>query len=262
MRTPAEQPIYDAIGLGYASRRRPDPRIAGELTDALGDSATVLNVGAGAGSYEPSDRTVVAVEPSPVMIEQRPRGAVPAVIAQAERLPFVDRAFDASMAVLTVHHWSDLDQGLAELRRVTRGPVVVLTSDLDALRRWWLIDEYAPEIADDLVQTLPSVARIADRLGGAEVRPIPVPADCSDAFLMAFWNRPELVLDPAARAATSGFAQLPSAVEERIVSQIATDLADGTWDRRHGHLRRLSAFDSGLRLIRAAGDHAYRHGSA
>jgi SAM-dependent methyltransferase len=251
---PAEQPVYDAIGLGYASRRRPDPRIARELTDALGDSATVLNVGAGAGSYEPTDRTVVAVEPSPVMIGQRPPGAVPAVIAQAERLPFVDRAFDASMAVLTVHHWSDLDQGLAELRRVTRGPIVVLTSDLDALRRWWLIDEYAPEIADDLVQTLPSVPRIAARLGGAEVRPIPVPADCSDVFLMAFWNRPELVLDPAARAATSGFAQLPSAVEERIVSQLATDLADGTWDKRHGHLRRLSAFGSGLRLIRAAGD--------
>jgi SAM-dependent methyltransferase len=242
---------YDAIGVGYASRRRPDPRIARELNDALGDSGTVLNVGAGAGSYEPSDRTVVAVEPSTVMIEQRPPGTVPAVIAQAERLPFVDRAFDASMAVMTVHHWSDLDQGLAELRRVTRGPIVVLTSDLDAIRRWWLIDEYAPEIGDALGETLPRVERIVARLGEAEVRPIPVPADCSDAFMMAFWNRPELVLDPAARAATSAFAQLPSSVEERIVSELASDLADGTWDKRHARLRRLSAFDAGLRLIRA-----------
>ena len=155
------------------------------------------------------------------------------------------------MAVLTVHHWSDLDQGLAELRRVTRGPIVILTSDLDAVRRWWLIREYAPEIGDDLVQTLPSVARIVAGLGGAEVRTIPVPADCSDAFLMAFWNRPELVLDPGARAATSAFAQLPASVEDRIVSEIATDLADGAWDKRHGRLRRLSAFDAGLRLIRA-----------
>jgi hypothetical protein len=165
----------------------------------------------------------------------------------------VDGAFDASMAILTVHHWSNLDRGLDELRRVTRGSIVVLTSDLDALRRWWLIDEYAPEIGDGLVGTLPGVERIVARLGGADVRPIPVPADCSDAFLMAFWNRPELVLNPAARAATSAFAQLPSAVEEMIVSEIATGLADGTWDRRHGRLRRLAAFDSGLRLIRGTG---------
>jgi SAM-dependent methyltransferase len=247
----ADERLYDAIGRGYASRRRPDPRIAAAVVDALADAATVLNVGAGAGSYEPADRTVVAVEPSPVMIRQRPPTAVPAIIAEAECLPFVDDAFDGSMAVLTVHHWSEMELGLDELRRVTRGPIVILTCDLEVMRRWWLIDDYAPEIDADLVQTLPRVERIVDHLGGAEVRPIPVPADCSDAFLMAFWNRPELVLDPAARAATSAFAQLPPDVEARIEAEVAADLYEGTWDKRHGNLRRLAAFDAGLRLIRA-----------
>jgi SAM-dependent methyltransferase len=241
---------YDTIGAGYAARRRPDPRIAAELHRALGDSATVLNVGAGAGSYEPTDRVVVAVEPSRVMIAQRPRGAVPAVIARAESLPFVDSAFEASMAVLTVHHWADVDRGLAELRRVTAGPIVILTHDPSA--SWWLMDDYAPEIAAQLGEAGPTVEALVDRLGGAEVRIVPVPADCSDAFLLSFWNRPELVLDPEARAATSCFAKLSAVTQERVARKLAADLEDGTWEARHGHLRQLTEFDAGLRLIRAS----------
>jgi SAM-dependent methyltransferase len=242
---------YDTIGVGYAARRRPDPRIAAELHRALGDSATVLNVGAGAGSYEPTDRIVVAVEPSRVMIAQRPRGGVPAVIAHAESLPFVDSAFDASMAILTVHHWADLDRGLAELRRVTAGPIVILTHDPSV--SWWLIDDYAPEIAAQLVEAGPAVEAVVDRLGEAEVRIVPVPADCSDGFLLSFWNRPERVLDPEARAATSCFAKLSADTQNRVASKLAADLEDGTWEARHGHLRQLTEFDAGLRLIAASG---------
>lgn len=242
-----DEPAYDAIGVCYAARRRPDPKLAVKLHSALGNSATVLNVGAGAGSYEPTDRIVVAVEPSRIMIAQRPPDAVPAVIARAEQLPFVDSAFDASMAVLTVHHWADMDRGLAELRRVTAGPIVVLTHDPSV--SWWLMDDYAPEISEHLAETGPTIEAIVERLGGAEVQVVPVPANCSDAFLLSFWNRPELVLNPKARAATSGFAKLSAETQERAARELATDLEDGTWEARHGYLRQLAEFDAGLRLI-------------
>ncbi len=246
-------PLYDTIGAGYARIRRPDPRIAARLHAALGAARTVVNVGAGAGGYEPADRTVVAVEPSEVMVRQRPPGAAPVVRARAEALPFADDAFEAGMAVLTVHHWADPRRGLAELRRVARGPVAVLTFDEAVTDESWLVRDYAPEVASGAAGPVPAPGEIAARLGGGTVEPVPVPADCTDGFLLSFWNRPEAVLDPAARAATSGFALLPAVVQERIVAALAADLRAGRWDARHGHLRALDAYDAGLRLVVAPG---------
>lgn len=245
--------LYDRIGVGYAAQRRPDPRVAAVLHEALGDARVVLNVGAGAGSYEPEDPCVVPVEPSPVMVAQRARGGVPAILAGAEALPFADGAFDAAMAILTLHHWPDPRAGCAELRRVTRGPIVILTCEPSVANAMWLAG-YAPEVAGWDREHFPTTAEVADWLGGAEVRTIPVPADCTDGFLMSFWSRPERVLDPAARAATSGLARLPPAVQERIATTLAADLASGAWDDRHGHLRALDAYDAGLRMVLSRGE--------
>jgi SAM-dependent methyltransferase len=242
--------LYDSIGTGYAGRRRPDPRIAARLMAALGDARRIVNVGAGTGSYEPRDRDVVAVEPSGVMVAQRAPEAAPAVLAGAERLPFADDAFDAALAVLTVHHWTDPAAGLAEMRRVASGPVVVLTCDPETGASWWLPNEYAPEIGEATRRSFLDLDRLATFLGGrVNVEDVPIPARCEDAFLMSFWDRPELVLDPAARAATSGFAQLPAEIERRIVSALAADLADGTWEARYGPLLRLPELDVGCRLV-------------
>jgi SAM-dependent methyltransferase len=241
--------IYDGIGHDYAHHRRPDPRLAAVIHDALGGSSRIVNVGAGTGSYEPRDRDVVAVEPSAVMISQRPAHAAPAVPGRAERLPFGDGEFEAALAVLTVHHWDDVDAGIRELRRVATGPVVILAIDGATFGSWWLPAEYAPELRATTVAASAPQALAAALGPDATVRAVPVPARCTDAFLMAYWDRPELVLDPAARAATSGFARMPDAVERRIVAAVRADLDDGSWDRRHGHLRSLDEFDSGLRLV-------------
>ena len=240
---------YDHIGHGYASRRRPDPRIAAVVEAALEDARTVVNVGAGTGSYEPADRCVVAVEPSPVMIAQRPPHGAPVVVAAAERLPFADAAFAAGMAVLTIHHWTRPRQGCEELRRVVRGPIAILTCEPAVANAMWLMQDYAPEIAAWDAEHFPSTAQVARWLGGARVETIAVPADCSDGFLMSFWNHPERVVDPAARAATSGLARLPRAVQDRIAHDLGADLDSGAWDARHGHLRSLDSFDAGLRLV-------------
>ena len=240
---------YGAIGESYARYRQPDPRIAAWISQALGAARTVLNVGAGAGSYEPGDREVTAVEPSASMRAQRPAGLATAIDAVAEDLPFPDGAFDAAMSTLSVHQWSDLRAGLREIRRVTRGPVVILTGDPQRLRRFWLND-YAPEVIDTEARRYPAVEAIADGLGGpVATTVVPVPLDCTDGFNEAYYGRPERLLDPAARLSCSAWSFVAAAVQDRFTRDLSRDLADGTWDGRHGHLRTLPAYDGSLILV-------------
>jgi SAM-dependent methyltransferase len=237
--------LYDMIGIGYRALRRPDPRIAAAILNALGPATSVVNVGAGAGSYEPVDRRVVAVEPSREMIRQRPAGAAPVVQASATALPFRAGAFDAALAVLTVHHWPDRAQGLAELRRVARDRVVILTWLADA-PGFWLVEDYFPEmVALDRIFPTPDEMRRA--LGPIEVHPLPIPHDCTDGFLGAYWRRPQAYLDAAVRGAISSFSKLRDA--EPGLSRLRHDLADGTWTRRYGSLLTRSDLDLGYRLI-------------
>ena len=240
---------YERHGSGYAQHRRTDPRIAAVIHAALGPARTVLNVGAGAGSYEPLDRHVAAVEPSAAMRAQRPRELAPAIIASAEHLPFDDASFDASMATITVHQWADAPQGLREMRRVTRGPVVILTFDGEALDRFWLA-RYAPELMLAERRRLPSIASIRAQLGGVtEVRSVLVPSDCVDGFLDAFYARPEALLDPAVRRAQSAWAFVNPEVQARAVEALRADLTSGEWDRQFGKLRTQAEFEGSLRLI-------------
>jgi SAM-dependent methyltransferase len=238
--------LYDAIGLGYERYRRPDPRLAGAILDALGDAATVVNVGAGAGSYEPVDRPVVAVEPSSAMIRQRPAASAPVVQASATHLPFRDAAFAAALAVLTVHHWVDRVRGLAELARVARHRLVIVTWD-PATSGFWLVEDYFPAIAEVDRQILPPMEEFRQVLGAIELRPLPVPYDCSDGFLGAYWRRPHAYLEPGVRGAISTFAKIGDV--ESGLTRLRGDLADGTWERRYGHLLGKSELDLGYRLV-------------
>ena len=239
---------YAPLAVGYRSYRRPDPRIESAIAAALGDSRTVLNVGAGAGSYEPHDRAVTAVEPSASMRAQR-SPARPAIDATAESLPFDDDTFDASMATFSVHQWSDVEAGLAEMRRVTRGPVVILTGDPEAIQRFWLT-EYAPEVMATEASRYPAMDRIARALGGeVEVVVVPIPFDCVDGFNQAYYGRPELLLDAGARAANSAWSFVGADVEARFVSALSDDLASGAWDEKYGSLRAQGEFDGALRLV-------------
>lgn len=225
-----------------------------QIHAALGDARTVVNVGAGAGSYEPRDRHVIAVEPSDVMAAQRARELAPAIRASAGSLPLRDGSVDAAMAVLSVHHWdAEREQGVRELRRVARGPVVILTYDAAVSGAMWLMKDYLPEVAALDLRIFPPLRQLADWLGGTvRIDEIPIPRDTPDWMLGSFWAHPERVLDADARAATSGFARMPPAVVERVVADVARDLASGLWDERHGHLRNLDALDVGLRLVVAA----------
>ena len=239
---------YEQRGQGYARNRRTDPRIAARIHAALGDARTVLNVGAGAGSYEPEDRWVLAVEPSAAMRAQRPAGAAPALDARAEALPFDDDSFDAAMACVTVHHWEPASSGLAELRRVARGPVVVFTFELAALPAWQ--QEFLREGLVIERPRFPAIDDVARWLGGStRIERIPTPADCMDGFFEAFWNRPEALLDPQIRASQSMWTLLEPGVEERIVERLRVALESGAWDAQHGHLRALDSFDGALRLV-------------
>jgi SAM-dependent methyltransferase len=238
--------LYDAIGPGYRAYRRPDPRVAGAIARALGNGGSVVNVGAGAGSYEPTDRRVVAVEPSGAMIAQRGPGCAPAVQASATHLPFRDGAFAAALAVLTVHHWPDRPRGLAELVRVVRDRVVLLTWD-PATPSFWLVDEYFPEIWAVDRPIFPTLEDLRSALGAIEVRPLPVPHDCIDGFLGAYWRRPEAYLDPGVRGAISTFTKIRDV--EAGVARLRADLADGTWLRRHADLLDRTELDLGYRLV-------------
>jgi SAM-dependent methyltransferase len=242
---------YDTIGTGYAATRREDPGLRARIHAALGDARTVVNVGAGAGSYEPRDRHVVAIEPSDVMAAQRPPGLAPAIRATAAALPLRDGAVDAAMAILTIHHWDDdCERGVRELRRAARGPVVILTFDAEVSGQMWLTREYLPEVAELDRRIFPPPAQVAAWLGGdVATKVVPIPHDTPDWTFGAFWAHPERVLDARARAATSGFARTDAAVVDRVVDAVARDLASGAWDERFGHLRELEAFDAGMRLI-------------
>jgi SAM-dependent methyltransferase len=241
--------VYDEIGHSYVVTRQPDPQIAQAIRAALGEARTVLNVGAGTGSYEPADLQVVAAEPSRAMIQQRPAGAAPVVQAVAEHLPWADAAFDATLAILTIHHWHDRAAGLAELRRVARHRVVLLTWDPTCRDAFWLITRYVPEILDLDMPRFPSMAELAHCLGQIEVRPVPIPHDCQDGFLGAFWRRPEAYLDPNVRRAISGFAQLPSEVVDAGLAHLADDLRSGQWDAQFGWVREQTSLELGYRLI-------------
>ena len=238
--------LYDAIGLGYEHYRRPDRRIATAILDALGDAATVLNVGAGAGSYEPAGRSIVAVEPSFTMIRQRPAGSAPVVQASATHLPFRDAVFAAALAVLTVHHWPDRVRGLTELARVAQHRLVIVTWD-PATSGFWLVEDYFPAIAEIDRQILPPMGELRQTLGNIEVRPLLIPYDCIDGFLGAYWRRPHAYLDPGVRSAISTFAKISDV--ESGVTRLRGDLADGTWERRYGHLLRQAELDLGYRLV-------------
>lgn len=240
---------YGAIGGGYIDYRQPDPHLAAAIRSALGEARTLLNVGAGAGSYEPRNLDVTAVEPSASMRAQRPAVLVEAIDATAEDLPFADGAFDASMATFTVHQWSDLAGGLRELRRVTTGPVVILTCDPELLDRSW-ITEYAPEVIAMEARRYPAPRDIARLLGGdVEVRSLPIPLDCTDGFSEAYFGRPEALLDPGARLANSAWSFVDQAVQDRFERDLRADLASGAWDAAHGGLRALPEFEGSLCLI-------------
>lgn len=239
--------VYDRIGVGYSAVRRPDPRIEARIHDALGEARTVLNVGAGTGSYEPTDCRVIAAEPSGAMIDQRAVGSAPVVRAVAERLPFVGGSFDAAMAILTVHHWNDPLAGLAELRRVVAGPIVVFTFDKPIHDGMWL-DDYLPE-ALDLDRDMLDSAAIADALGGGRVEVVPVPHDCVDGFAHANWRRPERYLDPAVQAGISTFARLPDSVVEPATERLRLDIESGRWATEHADLLELEEIDAGFRLV-------------
>jgi SAM-dependent methyltransferase len=225
--------------------------LAEPIWQALGDARSIVNVGAGTGSYEPPDRQVTAVEPSAVMIAQRASGAARAVQAVAEELPFADDTFDAAMATLTLHHWSDVNAGLAEIVRVARRRVVVVTFDAEVADDLWIVRDYLPEVTPYRARPFSSIAQLLDALPEATVQPLLAPRDCTDRMFATLWARPEQYLDPQVRAGTSTWDQVPPAAGARALRQLRRDLASGTWDERYGHLRTTPAWDVGLRLIRA-----------
>jgi len=241
--------LYDTIGATYAVTRRTEPRIAAQVWAALGDAGTVLNVGAGTGSYEPADRAVTAVEPSAVMRAQRPADAAPCVAAAAEDLPFEDQSFDAAMAFATVHHWQDPIAGLREMRRVARRVVVFTHETIDAawLRRFWLSRDYLPEVGD-LRAGRPSLDDLADAIG-ARVEPVLIPWDCADGFFEAYWRRPEAYLDERVRRGMSVWARVGLEAGRRAVRSLRDDLASGWWAERNRDIVDLDTADLGLRLL-------------
>lgn len=263
-------PLYDTIGLGYASFRRPDPRIAAAIHAALGDAASVVNVGAGAGSYEPSDRAVLAIEPSAEMIKQRPPTAAPCLQGSAEALPLETASADAAMAVLSAHHWSDLERGLRELARVARKRIVLLTWIPDAphAEPFWLTEDYFPEILAHDRTIFPAIGPLRAMLervitrqheststatlgatpaASVHITPLPIPQDCIDGFLCAYWRRPECYLSAERRSAISSFTRINA---DAGVSKLRADLAEGLWTKRHARLLAQDSLDLGYRLVR------------
>lgn len=240
---------YTVHGIGYAQQRQTDPRIAHFVELAIGDARTVLNVGAGAGSYESVDRHFIAVEPSSAMRAQRPRHLSPAIRGIAEDLPLDDQSVDASMASVTIHQWSDVDKGISELKRVTRGPIVILTFDGDALDRFWL-NHYCPEVIEAERKRYPKIEWLCDRLGGiVDCQAVQIPIDCLDGFTEAFYARPERFLNDSVRRSQSAWTFIPAEDQTRAMKKLANDLESGEWDRQFGFLRRQPSFEGSLHLI-------------
>jgi len=244
-------PAYDRLGLNYAEVRRADPRFEAAIWSALGSAKSVLNIGAGAGSYEPGDREVIAVEPSPVMIAQRRSDAAPTIQGVAESIPLDDESVDATMGVFTMQHWDDVDRGLAEVLRVTRDRVVLLTLDLDVTAEMWLCRDYLPEIIEHDRRAFPTIAQLEMALPNARAETLAVPHDCTDGFCVALWSRPEAHLDPRVRRSSSIWHLLPAAAVDRGLDRLRRDLESGAWDRRRGALRTRPSLDVGLRLVTA-----------
>ncbi len=238
--------LYDNIGRAYAGRRRSDPRIGKAIASALAGCETILNVGAGTGSYEPRSRMVIAVEPSRTMIAQRPVGAAPVVQACAEALPFQNGSFDAVLGILTVHHWKDQAKGFAECGRVARSRVVFLTNDFDVCEKFWLFD-YLPELLCADRHIFPRITRFADAFRSVETIPVPVPADCLDGFLGAYWKRPRAYLDPKVRRGISTFSKIGNIDAE--LANLERDIDSGAWASRYRHLQDLTELDVGYRLV-------------
>jgi SAM-dependent methyltransferase len=244
---------YDQIGIGYREVRKPDPRIAERIEKALGEAGSVVNVGAGAGSYEPAECEVTAVEPSELMISQRPPGSATVVKASAERLPFEDDSFDAAMAIISDHHWSDRAAGLREMRRVARQRVLILNADPALAESFWLTRDYLP----GFIGLIPERYRcqgcwereLRDLLSAVEIGPVPVPHDCQDGFYQAYWRRPRAYLDQRVREGISVFHRLAEAEVSSAMEQLRRDLDDGSWEERYGWLRGERELDVGLRLV-------------
>lgn len=235
---------YDVVGVNYAELRKPDPRIARRIAEALGPARSVLNVGAGTGSYEPADRAVTAIEPSAEMIRKRKPGAAAAIQASAGDLPFADKSFDASMAILTIHHWPDKAAGLAEMRRVTRGRIVLLT--FDPAHRPWLTD-YLPELAALDAAQMPRMSDYEAWLGPVRITPVLVPHDCSDGLLYAYWRRPAAYLDPFIRSGSSSFWAIGNV--DAGLARLRADLDSGAWARRYAEIVASDEYDAGYRLV-------------
>jgi SAM-dependent methyltransferase len=240
---------YDRIGVGYQGTRGTDPVLASRIWTALGDARTVLNVGAGTGSYEPADRWVLAVEPSAVMIAQRAADAAPVIQTTAEDLPLADQSVDAAMAILTVHHWPNVEAGLRELTRVVRERIVIVTMEVAVIAQQWVVRDYLPELLGQHAARFPTIERLCELLPNAKPEVLPVPRECEDGFMAAFWARPEAYLDPAARVATSPWHDLPESVVDRALARLREDLDSGEWMRRYGDLLARDELDVGLRLI-------------
>lgn len=243
----AMPPLYDTIGIGYSAGRRADPRIADMILRAIGDSVSIVNVGAGSGSYEPDNKHVIPVEPSVTMIRQRRRPSPLVVQARAERLPFRDDAFDCALAVLTIHHWSPVREGLAELRRIAPRSVI-LSWDQSVWEQFWLFD-YCPDLRSRDSLRAVAISTITEILGPCKIIPVPVPHDCLDGFQGAFWRRPAAYLDPKVRERISGFAQASRDSYDKGLASLATDLSDGTWHSKHSALMESEAMDLGYRLV-------------
>jgi hypothetical protein len=241
--------LYDSIGRSYATTRQPDPHIAALIWAAIGDATSLVNIGAGTGSYEPPDIPIIAVEPSAAMISQRRPDAAPCIQAVAEDLPLPNDAFDCALASLTVHHWKDFSAGLAEMRRVSRRQVFFTWDAQFYAGSFWLDRDYRP---DSLVHT-PTLVTMEDIVaaynGAVDIVDVPVPSDCIDGFAAAYWNRPETYLDPVVQAGISWFALADPESVAAAIARLTADIESGAWDEKYGHLRELTEYDFGYRLV-------------